>query len=105
MKPVIIDVRGTILQMLKDQNKTIEELAEYTGIKVDALKNKMSTGSHMNKFTVSQLQEIADFFNIDLNIDFIQKNDNKVYHCKSRREVIKEGKDKMYPFLNLDFLK
>ncbi|RHC54628.1 XRE family transcriptional regulator [Enterocloster bolteae] len=96
MKPVITDVKGTILQMLKDQNRTIEELAEYTGIKTDALKDKLSTGFYMNKFTVSQLQEIADFFHCDLNIDFVQNNsDKKVYHCKTIREVLKEGHERM----------
>ena len=59
MKPVITDVKGTILQMLKDQNRTIEELAEYTGIKTDALKDKLSTGFYMNKFTVSQLHRLC----------------------------------------------
>lgn len=102
MKPVITDVKGTILQMLEDQNKTIEELAEYTGIKTDVLKNKLSAGYYMNKFTVSQLQEIADFFDCSLSLDFVSDIDNKIYHCKTIDEIMEEGNNNIPSIFNND---
>lgn len=102
MRPVITDVKGTIIQMLKDQHKTIEELAGYTGIKIDTLKKKLTTGSYMNNFTVSQLQDIADFLDSELHINFVTDKENKVYPCKTREEQLKEGHERMNLFSGLN---
>lgn len=90
MKPVLTDISGTIKQLLKERNETVEHLAEYLTIQPNVLHQKLDSIVHRNKFTVLQLEELADFFDCELHINLVYNND-KIYHCKTKDEVLEDG--------------
>lgn len=94
----ITGINKVIIELLKENNTKMEELAKYLKINKETLEKKLECNDlknikSYNNFTVSQLEKIASFFGYDLCIDF--KKGNNVKHCKSRGEFRQETKDKM----------
>lgn len=94
----ITGINKVIIELLKENNTEMEELAKYLKINKETLEKKLECNDlknarSYNNFTVSQLEKIASFFGYDLCIDF--KKEYVVKHCKSRKETRQETVNKM----------
>lgn len=88
----LTEAYNVINELLKKKHKTIFELSEYTKIPVEQLKQKLIKPvgkvitNNANRFTLSQLEKIAEFLNCDLHISFEDLETKEIYHCKSINE-------------------
>lgn len=99
MKYVLTDIKGVINEIMKENNITITELSHVLNMNEFKLKQKLSNTNDQNKFTLLQLEQMAQYFGYDLHIDFVKGKDIK--HCQSVHEKIVETKQKM-AFLSID---
>lgn len=92
MEYVYTNISNIIKDLIKENNINIEELARYVGMDVTNLQNKLSDNlEKRNKFSLLQLEKIAQFFNCDLIIEF-NKN-GVVKRTNSISENIKKNKE------------
>lgn len=75
--------------LLKEHNKTWEELANF----VDVKQELFIPDYFMHNLRIEHLHKIAQFFDCDLSIDFIKEYEKK-YHCLTNTEFkIQSNKD------------
>ncbi len=98
MMPGSIFIYKTINELMKDNNTTINELADYLKLSPETLSQKLTLDPitrESNKFTLIQITKIAEFFNCNLDVNFITYDEKKKYHCETVWEGMAENHERM----------